>query len=140
MAVYKGLLIKEGKIEPIDIDTSRDGATDIHSLVGDTFTSCFFVPVREPTSFGRMLVGYCDDNFLQKDLPLNVILTRDLYNWESPGYAIHGPIVITAMQAPDTKSMTDSERSRFYIIDHPQGPLLRYRDGDTDPIAIREGL
>lgn len=116
---YRALLIKDGAITPIDLRTHGSGAMHTHELIGDTFCQCFAVR----TGHNRRVVGYCDDNFLQKDLPLNVILTSDLYDWVPPGYAIDGPIVITANDGPDTVDMTEDERERFYTV----GPLLRYR-------------
>lgn len=122
---YRALLIKDGTIEPVDLRKAGDGASHVHELIGDTFCQCFAVPIDGR----RVLVAYCDDTFLRKDLPLNVILSENVYQWERPGYPIHGPIVVTAVVAPDTVSMTDAERSRFFIEDHAAGPLLRYNWG-----------
>jgi len=120
---HAGLLIKDGKIEPVWIDKFGHGANAVRELIGDAFCSCFHIPITT----SRVLVGYCDDNFLQKpELTLNVFLSANIYDWPAPGYPIHGPIVVSAVRVPDTVSMTDTERSRFYIEDSSGGPILRY--------------
>jgi len=122
----KALLIKNAEMSPAEIRMEGSGSNHVHEIVGDYLCSCFVVPIRGTVGFGRSLVGYCDDNFINKDLPLNVILSPELYAAE-PNYAIHGPIVVLAHRGPDTTSMTDDERSRFYTVDSPRGPVLKYR-------------
>jgi len=113
-------LIKNGVITPIDLRRAGHGSEHIRELIGDTTCQCF--AVRADRYGHRMLVGHCDDNFIQKELALNVVLTADLYNHPPPGYPICGPIVVTAVVAPNTASMTLDEMARFVTV----GPLLHY--------------
>jgi|GEM_PF-3070233 len=129
---YRALLINDGVITPIDLRNAASGATHMHELIGDYFCQCFAIPIGG----GRMIVGHCDDNFLRKNLPLNVILTRDIYDHDPNmlGYPIHGPIVVTAVIPPDTADMTDEECSRFFTEDHEEGRLLRLRPDPNQEI------
>lgn len=108
------LLVRDGVLSRVTIDV-RDGSAheDIRTLIGSGFSTCFVVPGYG----GRQLRGWCDDEYLmRKPAPTwNVLLHPAIYHYQSPGYPIGGPIVITAGEGPETVSMIELEMSAFYL-------------------------
>jgi len=130
---YRALLIKDGVISPVDLRKAGYGAQHTRELIGDTFCSAFVVW----QDHDRKLVGYCDDNGLLKNLPVNVLLSGDLY--QEPGYPIVGPIVVTAHEGPDTTDMTDNERSGFYTVDMATVVTGKAERRETTPVLHYRG-
>ena len=102
------LLIQNGAISRIVLGPEPNHH-EIHRLVGDFFSTCFNAP---GAGAGRMLIGYCDDNYFRKPGPWNVILGPSLYRVPWP---VRGPIVVTAGVPPDTVSMSEQELAAFAI-------------------------
>ncbi|HEY7234544.1 MAG TPA: hypothetical protein VH539_10370 [Gemmatimonadaceae bacterium] len=114
MTSHQGLLIKDGAITRVQIGTERDGASSVHGLIGDFFSTCFNVPGN---GRHRLIVGYCDDLYLTKSraqVPWNVFL--DPHSLYKGGWPVAGPIVVCAHIAPDTVSMSEAELSAFHVV------------------------
>lgn len=136
----KGLLVKDGEIQGIDIQSSDH----IHELIGNWFTSCF--TIDSPDRRHVWLTGYCDDEFLLRpELKYNVVLEGGaLYTMP---YPIGGPIVITAtfQNNGETTSMTSREMERFFI-DYRMGaitssgviPTLRFNRGERWTVSTKK--
>lgn len=108
------LVVRDGKIERIELRPAADGQPHIRELIGGGFGSCFQAP---GAGAERKIFGWCDDSFLLKtgaDRPAwNVFLCdRSLYRG---GCAIGGPIVIVGHYGPESVGMSEIELAAFRI-------------------------
>lgn len=108
--MHDALLIKDGKIERIQIGDFRD----IQKAVGNTFTSAFRLP---GAGYPLTIQAYCDDEFLLTGLPMHFSVGNDIYRG---GYAYGGPVVIMGVDERDgeSRSLTEAEMRAFSISEH----------------------
>lgn len=138
MRLLRGLLVANGKIEPIEVSEST-GEKSIRSYIGNVFTTAFRIPRGDLS-----IDGYCDDEFLLRDNPnWNVVLEAGVLYHEP--YPIAEPLVILGgnNRTGESISLTAAQMHAF-SIDESMGllimqkgqarvvPLLRYKE---DPRA-----
>lgn len=126
MKKLKALLVKDGKILPLELE-QEDGSCykGIREAIGNIITGLFTVESDEPD---YPIWSFCDDEFLLTDEPdWNVALESGVLSWEE-GQVIGGPIVIVGGDETtgEDRSLTEEEIARFYI-DPNRGMLLTSR-------------